>query len=389
MSSCGYDGIEVDIAAGGVETLLFASHRYQIKMPQAHFPLTELANDIDPVVETCRALGIHTVVSSLPLGTDVLATASEWERLASKLGGIEERLRRFGLRFAWRNGAAELLGHSSHQAPIDLLLQSCPGMDWQIDIGWIVRLGQSPADLLNRHTGRIVSARLLDINGDQAANSPWAVPGYGLADWSPIYQILKAMPRLATYVAYNDDPAGFHAFASRWKIAHERLISFDPNQLFLGFTHVALKVLDIQAQLRFYQEVMGFREMFRLNNADGTLFLVYLRINDHQYLELFPGAVGGDTPSPDDRGYQHICLDVENLDLVVATLRDRGAKMCLWHDDLSGIYEVDGTAITLGRDGNRQSWVKDPEGNRIELMELALGGSQFSAMEARLLARTP
>ncbi|OCJ17342.1 hypothetical protein A6U87_20885 [Rhizobium sp. AC44/96] len=156
--------------------------------------------------------------------------------------------------------------------------------------------------------------------------------------------------------------------------------------MFVGFTHVALKVIDIHSQLRFYEEVMGFTEMFRLNNADGSLFLVYLRINDQQYLELFPGAVGTDTPSPDARGYQHICLDVEDLDLVVAKLRERGATMCLWHEDLSGIYGVEGTAITLGRDGNRQSWVKDPEGNRIELMELALGGSQLNAMASRLLA---
>jgi hypothetical protein len=61
--------------------------------------------------------------------------------------------------------------------------------------------------------------------------------------------------------------------------------------------------------------------------------------------------------------------------------------MCLWHADLSGIYEVDGDAITLGRDGNRQSWVMDREGNRIELMELALRGMQYSAMADRLSPR--
>ncbi|MCY1241291.1 hypothetical protein D9M72_541840 [compost metagenome] len=58
--------------------------------------------------------------------------------------------------------------------------------------------------------------------------------------------------------------------------------------------------------------------------------------------------------------------------------------MCLWRNDLSGIYEVNGTAITMGRDGNRQSWIKDPEGNRIELMELNLAGMQYGAMAARL-----
>nr|WP_183720344.1 VOC family protein [Rhizobium sp. BK060] len=153
--------------------------------------------------------------------------------------------------------------------------------------------------------------------------------------------------------------------------------------MFEGVTHFALKVVDLQAQLDFYSGIMGFKEMFRLHNDNGSVFLVYMRINDRQYLELFPGALGLETPSPDARGWQHLCLDVADLDQTVESLRCRGATMCLWREDLSGIFEVQGAAITRGRDGNRQSWVRDPEGNRIELMELSLRGHQYAAI-ARL-----
>lgn len=53
----------------------------------------------------------------------------------------------------------------------------------------------------------------------------------------------------------------------------------------------ALKVADVARSLEFYRERLGFAEMMRLNNDDGSLWLVYLRITDTQ-LELFPGGQG-------------------------------------------------------------------------------------------------
>ena len=48
----------------------------------------------------------------------------------------------------------------------------------------------------------------------------------------------------------------------------------------LGLTrigHVALKVADLERSLHFYRDQMGFEEMLRLDHADGSLMLVYLR----------------------------------------------------------------------------------------------------------------
>ena len=39
-----------------------------------------------------------------------------------------------------------------------------------------------------------------------------------------------------------------------------------------------------------FLRVFDFREMMRLNNADGSLFLLYLRMTDTQFLEVFPNA---------------------------------------------------------------------------------------------------
>jgi catechol 2,3-dioxygenase-like lactoylglutathione lyase family enzyme len=62
-----------------------------------------------------------------------------------------------------------------------------------------------------------------------------------------------------------------------------------------GFTslgHVAIRVRDVERTLDFYTGKLGFQEMLRLDREDGRLWLLYLRITDDQFLEVFPEAVG-------------------------------------------------------------------------------------------------
>jgi lactoylglutathione lyase len=128
---------------------------------------------------------------------------------------------------------------------------------------------------------------------------------------------------------------------------------------FTGLGHVAIRARDIDRVLDFYTTMLGFTEMFRLNQDDGSLMLVYVRVTDTQYLEFFPNGQG-DGPAPRTAvGLNHICLAVS--DLAIAQ------------------------AIKYGRDGNRQAWIADPEGNRLELMEMAVDSKQAEAI-ARLNA---
>jgi len=64
-----------------------------------------------------------------------------------------------------------------------------------------------------------------------------------------------------------------------------------------AIAHVALRIADIDRSLDFYVGKLGFAEMFRLDR-DGRLWIVYLRITDTQYLELFPGGDGERAPGP-------------------------------------------------------------------------------------------
>ena len=135
--------------------------------------------------------------------------------------------------------------------------------------------------------------------------------------------------------------------------------------------HVAVRVKDIDRSLDFYVNKLGFEEMFRLDK-DGSLWIVYLRVTDDQYVELFPGGEGERAPGTDAVGYNHICFTVDDLDAVIARLAERGVP-------LSRPRKV---AI----DRNAQAWVEDPDGNRIELMEMSPDCLHLEAI-ARMKAR--
>ncbi|MGD9711572.1 MAG: VOC family protein [Thermomicrobiales bacterium] len=118
--------------------------------------------------------------------------------------------------------------------------------------------------------------------------------------------------------------------------------------------HVAFAVRDVDVSLAFYDQ-LGVHEAFRLHRDDGTLMLVYLHVGGDRFIELFPGG-----PAPDlDRrqSFMHICLRSDDIHADVERLRDAGVPI---------VKEV-----KEGLDHNLQAWIADPDGNKIELMQLS------------------
>ncbi|HET6469565.1 MAG TPA: VOC family protein [Geminicoccaceae bacterium] len=136
--------------------------------------------------------------------------------------------------------------------------------------------------------------------------------------------------------------------------------------------HVAIKVADIDRTLDFYVGKLGFEEMLRLDR-DGRLWLLYLRITDDQYLEVFPEAEGDRAPPKEANGLNHVCLTVASIDDAVAQLDRLGIPLT--------------SPRKLGADGNMQAWIEDPDGNRIELMEMAPDCLQAQAISRMRAAR--
>jgi lactoylglutathione lyase len=133
-----------------------------------------------------------------------------------------------------------------------------------------------------------------------------------------------------------------------------------------GIGHVAIRVKDVERTFAFYVGKLGFEEMFRLER-EGRLRLLYLRITDAHYLEVFPDAAGDRGPLPGANGLDHFCLEVASLDAILTELSSAGVP--LTREKL------------LGADGNWQAWIEDPDGNRIELMEMGPDSMQRYAIE--------
>ncbi len=118
--------------------------------------------------------------------------------------------------------------------------------------------------------------------------------------------------------------------------------------------HSAYRCKDIDASLAFYK-LLGIHESFRLFRDDGSLMLIYLHVVGDRFIELFPGGVAQDPAQKPS--YMHLCLATDNIRQMVETVRAAGVK-------------VD-TEVKLGLDGNEQAWIKDPDGNPLELMQLS------------------
>ncbi len=133
--------------------------------------------------------------------------------------------------------------------------------------------------------------------------------------------------------------------------------------------HVALKVRDLDRSLDFYVNKLGFAEMMRLDKPDGSpgVWLVYLRITDTQYVEIVPEGEGKRAPGWNDTATNHICLGVDDLDATLAFLEQAGIPLLL--------------PKKMAVDRNWQAWIEDPDGNRVELMQIMPGCLQAQAIQ--------
>ena len=118
--------------------------------------------------------------------------------------------------------------------------------------------------------------------------------------------------------------------------------------------HLAFAVHDVDRSLAFYTS-LGLHEAFRLDHEDGSLKLVYLHVAGDRFIEIFPN---GPAPDPQLQGsFIHMCLVVDDLQATVAGFRN---------EDVTIEQEP-----KVGLDHNAQAWIRDPDGNSIELMQLA------------------
>ncbi|MCA9895362.1 MAG: VOC family protein [Anaerolineae bacterium] len=129
--------------------------------------------------------------------------------------------------------------------------------------------------------------------------------------------------------------------------------------MFKRLAHINIGATDLAASERFYTEILGMTKAFDFEK-DGEPFGFYVNAGDTTFIEVF---IHHDPPTSDNMMLKHICLEVEDIDEVIRTIRSRG-------------WEI--TDKKMGADQSWQAWITDPSGVRIELMQYTDKSFQFT-----------
>ena len=122
----------------------------------------------------------------------------------------------------------------------------------------------------------------------------------------------------------------------------------------VGVAHIGLKTDDMAAARQFYGHVLGFEEPFTLDKPSGGLMLTYFKVNDHQYIEVFP-----ELKSPTEDRLSHIAFETTNIQQLRDYLASKGVKVP--------------ETLHAGLDGNISMMLKDPDGHNVEFVEYMPG----------------
>ncbi len=122
-----------------------------------------------------------------------------------------------------------------------------------------------------------------------------------------------------------------------------------------GIAHVAFRVADLEASRAFYNK-LGFEQFYEAKQGDRTT-QAFLKVNDHQFIELYPR-----TEASQPIGLMHVCYESSNIESLHAELVRRGAAI---------------SDVRKAGAGNLLMTMKDPEDQTIEYTQYMPGSRHF------------
>ncbi len=118
-----------------------------------------------------------------------------------------------------------------------------------------------------------------------------------------------------------------------------------------GIAHVAYRVSNLDNELAFLKK-LGFEESFAMKH-DGHTTEVFVKVNDRQFLEVYPQTEPGER-----LGWMHVCYESADLNALHDALVSRG---------------LDPTEVRKAAAGNLIMSLKDPDGRTTEFTQYMPG----------------
>lgn len=118
-----------------------------------------------------------------------------------------------------------------------------------------------------------------------------------------------------------------------------------------GISHAAFYVSDMKKAREFYEGFLGFQSPFSIPRKNPAEQLVWIKINDRQSVELFPGS----EVAPDAERLYHIAVETDDAEAMRVYLQSKGVEVP--------------PKTAIGKIGNKNYFIKDPSGNIVEIVE--------------------
>ena len=122
-----------------------------------------------------------------------------------------------------------------------------------------------------------------------------------------------------------------------------------------GIAHLAFRVTDLEAARGFYSR-LGFQQFFEMKQRERTTE-AFLKINDRQFIELYPRT---DPAQP--LGLMHVCYESSDLEALHAEYVHRGLTV---------------SDVKKAGAGNLLMTMQDPRGQTIEYTQYMPGSRHF------------
>lgn len=186
VAALGYDGVEFagygNLEASEMKKVL---DDLGLVAAGAHVPLDMLENELSAVIDYNLEIG-NKFVSCPWVAEERRQSASDWKKLAESLNRIGEETKRNGIQLCYHNHAFEFEKFDSKYA-LDILYEHTDPelVKAELDIYWISRGGENPAEYIRKYANRVPLVHLKDVADDEAKS--FAEVGEGTLDLASVF----------------------------------------------------------------------------------------------------------------------------------------------------------------------------------------------------------
>jgi sugar phosphate isomerase/epimerase len=187
-----------------------------LRCVSAHYQLADLQGDLGPKIEQAKELGLTFMVCPFPGIADPrriktasrnpldqiralvnALTADDWKWNAEVLNKAGEPAKKAGLQVCYHNHHLEFKKYDGVTA-LELLLRHADKelVKVELDCGWVHVAGESPADFIARHEGRVALLHIKDVKEGFKPTTdfgpvPFTEVGRGAIDWKKVFAAAK------------------------------------------------------------------------------------------------------------------------------------------------------------------------------------------------------